>query len=188
MITTVAGNFLLGSDYDGDTGPATTAQMYGPNGVIADGRGNLYIADLHNNAVRKVDVTTALLEFDPVTVGQSSAPQKIAISDIGSSSLSFLPPFTITGDFQLQTPGTACVSDTPLASGATCFLGVVFAPSTAGSSLNGSLTITDDGAGSPHVVSLRRFERPRSRHHQRRQCHVHRRFVGNIYSDYQWIA
>ena len=155
VITTVAGNFLLGSDYDGDTGPATTAQMYGPNGVIADGRGNLYIADLHNNAVRKVDVTTALLEFDPVTVGQSSAPQKIAISDIGSSSLSFLPPFTITGDFQLQTPGTACVSDTPLASGATCFLGVVFAPSTAGSSLNGSLTITDDGAGSPHVVSLR---------------------------------
>ena len=46
------------------------------------------------------------------------------------------------------------MSDTPLASGATCFLGVVFAPSTAGSSLNGSLTITDDGAGSPHVVSL----------------------------------
>ena len=32
VITTVAGNFLLGSDYDGDTGPATTAQMYGPNG------------------------------------------------------------------------------------------------------------------------------------------------------------
>ena len=48
----------------------------------------------------------------------------------------------------------ACASDTPLASGATCFLGVVFSPSTAGNSLNGSLTITDDGAGSPHLVSL----------------------------------
>ena len=42
MITTVAGNFLLGSGYDGDTGPATTAQMYGPNSVIADQRQSLY--------------------------------------------------------------------------------------------------------------------------------------------------
>ena len=39
--------------YSGDGGPATSAELYGPNGVAVDASGNLYIAD-ENNRIRKV--------------------------------------------------------------------------------------------------------------------------------------
>lgn len=51
-IATVAGTGLSG--YSGDGGPATSAQLYNPAGVAVDANGNLYIADLGNNAVRKI--------------------------------------------------------------------------------------------------------------------------------------
>jgi uncharacterized protein (TIGR03437 family) len=52
VITTVAGTGTAG--YSGDNGPAASAKLYGPTGVAVDSAGNLYIADLFNNAVRKV--------------------------------------------------------------------------------------------------------------------------------------
>ena len=52
MITTLAGNGSLG--FAGDGGAATAAGM-NPVGVAADAAGNLYIADLSNQRIRKVD-------------------------------------------------------------------------------------------------------------------------------------
>jgi len=52
IITTVAGTGLAG--FGGDNGPATGAQLNGPNGIVADSAGNLFIADTGNNRVRKV--------------------------------------------------------------------------------------------------------------------------------------
>ena len=51
-ITTVAGNGNGG--YSGDGGPATSAELFEPYGVVVDGAGNLYIADTINNSIRKV--------------------------------------------------------------------------------------------------------------------------------------
>ena len=42
-IATIAGDGTLGST--GDGGPATSAQLYPPNGVAVDGAGNLFISD-----------------------------------------------------------------------------------------------------------------------------------------------
>lgn len=53
-ITTVAGTGVAG--FGGDGGPANTAALYNPTDVTTDGRGALYIADLNNNRIRKVDV------------------------------------------------------------------------------------------------------------------------------------
>jgi sugar lactone lactonase YvrE len=53
IITTVAGNGDQG--YSGDGGPATNASLFSPGGVAFDGVGNLYIADVDNQRVRKVD-------------------------------------------------------------------------------------------------------------------------------------
>ncbi len=54
VITTIAGT---GSDgYSGDGGPAASAQMSAPYDVALDQAGNLFIADLNNNVVRRVDV------------------------------------------------------------------------------------------------------------------------------------
>jgi uncharacterized protein (TIGR03437 family) len=52
VITTVAGDGTAG--FGGDNGPATSAELYQPNGVAVDSAGNVYIADTFNNRVRKV--------------------------------------------------------------------------------------------------------------------------------------
>jgi len=51
-ITTIAGTGTSG--FSGDGGPAAAARLYVPSGVAVDGRGNVYIADLGNNRVRRV--------------------------------------------------------------------------------------------------------------------------------------
>jgi trimeric autotransporter adhesin len=52
VITTVAGNGSMG--YSGDGGPATAAQLAGPEGMAVDSAGNLYIADYDDCRIRKV--------------------------------------------------------------------------------------------------------------------------------------
>ena len=54
VITTVAGqSFRFGRS--GDGGPATEAQLYSPISIDVDMFGNLYIADVFNRVVRRVD-------------------------------------------------------------------------------------------------------------------------------------
>src|SRR5690349_11188931 len=52
MISTLAGNGTAG--YNGDGGPAASAQLNSPSGVAVDAAGNVYIADSGNHRVRKV--------------------------------------------------------------------------------------------------------------------------------------
>jgi sugar lactone lactonase YvrE len=51
-ITTVAGSGTAG--FSGDAGSATGANLNRPGGIIADGFGNLFIADSSNNRIREV--------------------------------------------------------------------------------------------------------------------------------------
>ena len=59
VISTVAGTGQAG--FTGDGGPATKAQLNGPQGIKIDGKGNLYIADYLNNRVRKVNLSTGVI-------------------------------------------------------------------------------------------------------------------------------
>jgi trimeric autotransporter adhesin len=52
IISTVAGNGTYGAS--GDGGPAIAAQLASPQGVAVDASGNLFIADIQNNRIRKV--------------------------------------------------------------------------------------------------------------------------------------
>jgi sugar lactone lactonase YvrE len=52
VITTVAGNGGAGST--GDGGPATSASVSFPQSIAVDPSGNIYIADLETNSIRKV--------------------------------------------------------------------------------------------------------------------------------------
>ena len=54
IITTVAGGAVL-PIYSGDGGPAVGAGIFLPGGVAVDSAGNLYIADIGNNRIRKVN-------------------------------------------------------------------------------------------------------------------------------------
>ena len=56
VATTLAGVALSWGSIDDAVG--TNAQFFFPSGIALDGSGNLYVADLFNNTIRKVDATT----------------------------------------------------------------------------------------------------------------------------------
>jgi len=66
-IYTVAGNGTTG--YSGDGGPATSAGLFGPNGVAADGNGNLLIADTVDARVRVVAAASGTYYGQAMTAG-----------------------------------------------------------------------------------------------------------------------
>ena len=59
VITTVAGVGKAG--FSGDGGPATSARMNEPYGVVLDRDNNLYVADRLNRRVRRVDARTGVI-------------------------------------------------------------------------------------------------------------------------------
>jgi uncharacterized protein (TIGR03437 family) len=63
IITTFAGNGQVGSPglHLGDYGVATAANLYFPNGLAFDSKGNLYIADTGDNSIREVTTQNEIL-------------------------------------------------------------------------------------------------------------------------------
>ena len=138
VITTVAGNGTLG--FGGDGGPATNAQLYGPEGVAVDSAGNIYIADMDNNRIRKVSngvITTAAGngtqgfsgDNGPATSAELYRPEGIAVdatgnlyiadtwnnrigilTPTGSCTYSVAPTTLHWRQFDLQRPNHRCLS------------------------------------------------------------------------------
>ncbi len=124
IITTIAGNGTPG--YSGDSGPATAAEIYNPSGVSVDGVGNVYIADVNNNRIRKVNLagiistiagtgptgysgdgaaaTLAKLN-DPINVAVDPAGN-IYIADRGNNLIRKVDPVGIISTFAGNTVGT----------------------------------------------------------------------------------
>jgi uncharacterized repeat protein (TIGR01451 family) len=67
-LTAYAGNEISGFSGDGEA--ATSAQLAAPQGLAIDGNGNLFIADMFNNRIRRVDATTHII----TTVAGSEDP------------------------------------------------------------------------------------------------------------------
>ena len=59
MITTVAGNG--GRGFAGDGGAALDASLDRPRGLAFDAEDNLYIADVFNHRIRRIDARTAVI-------------------------------------------------------------------------------------------------------------------------------
>ncbi|MFP5043030.1 T9SS type A sorting domain-containing protein [Parasediminibacterium sp. JCM 36343] len=70
IITTIAGSGKLGFNggHSGDGGLATSATLNHPEGIAFDSDGNLFIADWHNNVIRKVSFSTL-----PLTISSATA-------------------------------------------------------------------------------------------------------------------
>ncbi len=68
IITTFAGTGSFG--YSGDGGPATAAELNGTWGIETDAAGNVYLADVDNNVIRKVNKATGIIT---TIVGNGSA-------------------------------------------------------------------------------------------------------------------
>jgi hypothetical protein len=61
IINTVAGNGTAGFSGDGGQATSPTAEIYEPWGLTVDSVGNIYIADLINQRIRKVTASTGII-------------------------------------------------------------------------------------------------------------------------------
>lgn len=100
IITTIAGNGAAG--YTGDGGPASAAQLHFPNSLSTDRLGNLYIADVYNQAIRKINTAGIITTYagngteghsgdgGPAVLAQLNLPQGLAIDKYGYAYISEL--------------------------------------------------------------------------------------------------
>ena len=93
-ITTIAGTGTSG--HSGDGGPAVSAQLFNPRGVAVDGAGNLYIADIRNHRIRRVDAFGTITTIagtgregysgdnGPAVGAQLDFPAGVAVDGVGN--------------------------------------------------------------------------------------------------------
>ncbi|HEY3706167.1 MAG TPA: FG-GAP-like repeat-containing protein [Terracidiphilus sp.] len=95
VISTIAGTGAGG--YSGDNGPATRAQLSSPYSLAFDSPGNLYIGDIGNGVIRRVDAKTGIIttyaghtpagalgDGGPATSATLTNPRGIAIDHAGN--------------------------------------------------------------------------------------------------------
>jgi hypothetical protein len=92
-------------------------------------------------------VSPALLLFGPQTVGKTSVPQTVTLTNTGAAALA-VPKIAASGDFAETNNCGSSVS-----AGASCTISVTLTPTSPGPRF-GSLTIADGAPDSPQQVPL----------------------------------
>jgi hypothetical protein len=109
-------------------------------------------------AVPGVTLTPPSVGFGNQAIGSASPVHAILLTNSGSAILNINSAISISGadagEFRLQRSANACPEGSgQLAVRTSCEIAVVFTPSTPGAK-SAQIVITDDAAGSPHVVTL----------------------------------
>jgi DNA-binding beta-propeller fold protein YncE len=95
IITTIAGTGAKG--YTGDGGPARTATFNGPKELAVDSKGNVWVVDTENHAIRRIDAATGNIhtvagngqrggdgDGGPATRARLDRPHGVAVGSDGS--------------------------------------------------------------------------------------------------------
>jgi uncharacterized protein (TIGR03437 family) len=152
VLTLVAGNGTPG--FGGDNGPATSAQLFNPEGVAVDSVGNVYIADSRNNRVRKVSngvITTVAGngtggfggDNGPATGAQLWGPAGVAVDSAGN--------LFIADTYNYRIREVSGGTITTVAGGETPGFGGDNGPATSAQLLN-PLSVTVDAAGNLYIA------------------------------------
>jgi uncharacterized protein (TIGR03437 family) len=107
IINTIAGTGALG--YSGDNGPATSATLHGATGLAVDLKGDVFVPDNFNNAVRELTFTGNNLSIAAVTNGASNQTGSIAPGEVIVIYGTNIGPATLT-TYQLTSGGQLSTS------------------------------------------------------------------------------
>ncbi len=96
-----------------------------------------------------VSLSTLLLNFKKVPIGQTSSPLSVTLTNTGGATLNIFS-IAASGDYHIS--NNTCGAT--VAAGANCAVSVTFTPTKKGAR-NGALTFTDDAPDSPQTVTLK---------------------------------
>ncbi len=80
VISTVAGTGTVG--FSGDGGPATKAQFNQPHSIQFDAKGDLYVCDIGNHRIRKVDMKTGIISTFAGNGQKTATPDGAPFKDV----------------------------------------------------------------------------------------------------------
>lgn len=80
IITTVVGTGMPG--FSGDGGPANQAQLKQPHSIVLDDQGAIFICDIGNHRIRRVDPNSGIIETFAGTGGTGATPDGSGIARI----------------------------------------------------------------------------------------------------------
>jgi len=128
--------------------PTAVGTRLGSILVQDDAAGSPHVINLSGSASGAVAVLSpASLTFSPQTLGTSSTPQTLTLTNTGNATLN-VGSIQATGDFS-QT--NSCPPT--LAPNSSCTLNVTFTPTVTGSR-SGTITVSDNAQGSPQTATL----------------------------------
>jgi hypothetical protein len=111
--------------------------------------GSPHTIALAGNAVSSsISISPTTIAFGSQALNTSSAPQNVVITNSGFENVT-ISSVTASGNYSETDNCTAAV----LGPGQTCAIAVTFAPTTA-TSISGTITISDNATGAPHIVTL----------------------------------
>jgi Abnormal spindle-like microcephaly-assoc'd, ASPM-SPD-2-Hydin/Beta-propeller repeat len=152
------GDAWVGGDSDASTFPAAVSRSvavrrYGSptSQATTNSTSPAAMAAAISLDAARVSAAPASLAFEPQLVTGTTASQPVTISNPGVAPLQF-SDISASSNFSVASGGTCSTSGSVAANGS-CTVNVAFAP-TVGGNLTGSLTLTDNGIGSPHTVAL----------------------------------
>jgi DNA-binding beta-propeller fold protein YncE len=79
VISTAAGTNVAG--FSGDGGPANKAQLNQPHSIALDRSDNVYICDIVNNRIRRIDARTGMISTFAGTGARTPAPEEGGLAD-----------------------------------------------------------------------------------------------------------
>lgn len=138
---------------DGNGGGTNTSLYDGPYSLFFDGPGNLYVSDMFHQTVREISSNRVAFTYAPLRVGRVSAPKLVIVENNGNASLNF-SALQLVSNAAFDVATTTCALKPPMVPGATCNLGVEFAPTVTGYGLDGKVSLQSDSPNSPALILL----------------------------------
>jgi sugar lactone lactonase YvrE len=123
--------------------------------ITVDASGNIYLPSSGGGTIDKVEFADALMIFRTATTVQTAdttdSPLPFTVQNIGNAELNLTAITPPSANFTIDSGTTTCSTSTPLAAGASCIVGVDFAPAAVGA-LSGTLTLTDNNLNASNAT------------------------------------